>query len=476
MATTIAVLREECVQVVTGTEGKRPSVSALASVPVREASIEGWGEALAALRKDGRLPSKNVTLVLPWESISVRTITAPDMKKYKLLELVQHEMQQREQQPMAADYISFGEAEAGKVQLYCAAVRIDMLEQLVQLFASLGVRLGRVTTPMESRLALPQFLRDVQQKTCIWLCFEGASVQSLLWEKGVYRYAGRSRIFSEPGTVDFGTEVTRNVSGTLQFQSARRGEPITDVYWAGCDADNFSVCVPGLENMNLHAHALPAPDGLRLPQGVAFSDCADGIGALMTAKDERYDLLAAAKRLDTAKREPTDHNLRYFAVPIVLMAAGLLIWGGIAGANFVTSRKVSSIQDWLTDPSIIEQYGEAVSKNDINDSILRDAAEAARLSDSLASYPDVDTALIAKIRAAGGEKVDMVLTGWASETGEIQFEARSTDVIDIPAYVLALEKTGLFRSVTYTGYNYTDGQYILSLSCILEGKEATTQP
>lgn len=48
----------------------------------------------------------------------------------------------------------------------------------------------------------------MRSKACVWLCFEGASVQSLLWENGVYRYAGRSRIFSEPGTVDFGTEVT----------------------------------------------------------------------------------------------------------------------------------------------------------------------------------------------------------------------------------------------------------------------------
>lgn len=472
MATTIAVLREECVQLVTGTEGKRPSVSELLSVPVREASMESWGEALAALRKEGKLPTRNVTLVLPWESVSTRTITAPEMKKAKLMELVQHEMQ-RGGDKAAADYVPLGAAEDGKVQLYCASVRLDILVQFQQMFQSLGVRLSRITTPMEARLALPRFIREMGDRACIWLCFEGASVQSLLWENGVYRYAGRSRIFSEPGTVDFGTEVTRNVSGTLQFQSARRGEPITDVYWAGCDKDNFSVCLPGLENMGLRASALPAPDGLRLPGGQAFSDYADGIGALMTPREARYDLLAAAKNAGAVKAEPTSHNLRYFAVPIALMAAGLIVWGGIAVSNLLLSRKVSGIEDWLADPSIIEQYGEAVRKNDINDSILADRDEANRLRESLATYPDVDTTLIDKIRAAGGEKVSMVLTGWNSETGEIQFEAHSSDVIDIPSYVLSLENTGLFRSVTYTGYNYTDGQYILSLSCILEGKEAT---
>lgn len=471
MATTIAVLREECVQLVTGTEGKRPSVSELITVPVREASMESWGEALASLRKEGKLPQRNVTLVLPWESVNTRTITAPEMKIPRLIELVQHEMQRGEDK-VASDYIPFGEAEAGKVQLYCASVRLDLVHEMQQMFRSLGVQLRRITTPMEARLALPQHISEMRSKACVWLCFEGASVQSLLWENGVYRYAGRSRIFSEPGTVDFGTEVTRNVSGTLQFQSARRGEAITDVYWVGCDRDNFSVCMPGLENMGLRAAALPAPDGLRLPGGKVFSDYADGIGALMTAKQERYDLLAAARRFSQTKAEPTSHNLRYFAVPIALMAAGVLVWGSIAVSNFLLSRRVHSIESWLADPSIIEQYGEAVRKNQINDSILSDVSEADRLRESLATYPDVDTALIDKIRAAGGEKVEMVLTGWNAETGEIQFEAHSADVIDIPSYVLSLENTKLFRSVTYTGYNYTDGQYVLSLSCILEGKEA----
>lgn len=44
---------------------------------------------------------------------------------------------------------------------------------------------------------------------------------SLLVENGEYRYSSRSRIFSEPGTVDFGTEMTRNVSGTMQFHTGK---------------------------------------------------------------------------------------------------------------------------------------------------------------------------------------------------------------------------------------------------------------
>ena len=66
----------------------------------------------------------------------------------------------------------------------------------------------------------------------------------------------------------------------------------------------------------------------------------------------------------------------------------------------------------------------------------------------------------------------MVLTGYDATTGALQFDAQSGSVIDIPSYVLKLQKTGLFRKVDNTGYTYEDGVYVLSLNCILLGEEA----
>ena len=94
------------------------------------------------------------------------------------------------------------------------------------------------------------------------------------------------------------------------------------------------------------------------------------------------------------------------------------------------------------------------------------------LTDALATYPQVDSALMSKISAAGGAQVSMVLTGYDAATGALQFDAQSGSVIDIPSYVLKLQKTGLFRKVDYTGYTYEDGVYVLSLNCILLGEEA----
>ena len=87
----------------------------------------------------------------------------------------------------------------------------------------LGLRLGSVTVPMAGRLRLLRAMPSLQSMTFVCLCFEGSSVLSLLVENGAYRYSSHSRVFSEPGTLDFGTEMTRSVSGTM----LSRGHPGT---------------------------------------------------------------------------------------------------------------------------------------------------------------------------------------------------------------------------------------------------------
>ena len=122
----------------------------------------------------------------------------------------------------------------------------------------------------------------------------------------------------------------------------------------------------------------------------------------------------------------------------------------------------------------IEQYNEANEKQQYNDTLVQGLQQVQNLTDALATYPNVDSVLMAKIGAAGGEQVSMVLTGYDASTGALQFEAQSSSVIDIPSYVLKLQKTGLFQKVDYTGYAYDEGVYVLSLNCILQsgGEEA----
>lgn len=282
MNTTVLALQEEQVLAAVGRPGAKPSVQALYHAPAHGGGMENWERAVGALWQAHDLPTRGITLVLPDEAVTTHTVTAPRMPESRLEELVQHEMRAHDGQPVAADYLPLGTDADGRQQLFCAACRRETMAGYLAMADRLGLRLGSVTVPMAGRLRLLRAMPSLQSMTFVCLCFEGSSVLSLLVENGAYRYSSRSRVFSEPGTLDFGTEMTRSVSGTMQFHTTGRpASPLTDVFYAGCPDDDFEVCLAGIRGLGLRVNRLPECPAFRtLPNGERLSDwlgCAEAL-------------------------------------------------------------------------------------------------------------------------------------------------------------------------------------------------------
>ena len=282
MNTTVLALQEEQVLAAVGRPGAKPSVQALYRAPAHGGGMENWERAVGALWQAHDLPTRGITLVRPDEAVPTHTVTAPRMPESRLEELVQHEMRAHDGQPVAADYLPLGTDADGRQQLFCAACRKETMAGYLAMADRLGLRLGSVTVPMAGRLRLLRAMPSLQTMTFVCLCFEGSSVLSLLVENGAYRYSSRSRVFSEPGTLDFGTEMTRSVSGTMQFHTTGRpASPLTDVFYAGCPDDDFEVCLAGIRELGLRVSRLPECPAFRtLPNGERLSDwlgCAEAL-------------------------------------------------------------------------------------------------------------------------------------------------------------------------------------------------------
>lgn len=282
MNTTVLALQEEQVLAAVGRPGAKPSVQALYRAPAHGGGMENWERAVGALWQAHDLPTRGITLVLPDEAVTTHTVTAPRMPESRLEELVQHEMRAHDGQPVAADYLPLGTDADGRQQLFCAACRKETMAGYLAMADRLGLRLGSVTVPMAGRLRLLRAMPSLQSMTFVCLCFEGSSVLSLLVENGAYRYSSRSRVFSEPGTLDFGTEITRSVSGTMQFHTTGRpASPLTDVFYAGCPDDDFEVCLAGIRELGLRVSRLPECPAFRtLPNGERLSGwlgCAEAL-------------------------------------------------------------------------------------------------------------------------------------------------------------------------------------------------------
>lgn len=186
----------------------------------------------------------------------------------------------------------------------------------------------------------------------------------------------------------------------------------------------------------------------------------------MIRANKELDLLRSYRRLMRGKKGRSG-LLHHFLTP----AAACLLVCVLLMMNSSLSSRTDDVNDWLLDPAVTQQYSEAADRQQYNDSLVQALGQVQALTDALATYPQVDSALISRIGAAGGAEVSMSLTGYDADTGALRFDAQSTSVIDIPGYVLKLQSLGLFRKVDYTGYTYEDGMYVLSLNCILQGKE-----
>ena len=286
MNTTVLALQEEQVLAAVGRPGAKPSVQALYRAPAHGGGMENW-------EKGGRrtlagsidLPTRGITLVLPDEAVTTHTVTAPRMPESRLEELVQHEMRRaRRISRSAADYLPLGTDADGRQQLFCAACRKETMAGYLAMADRLGLRLRQRYRPhgRTAHACCAPCQSHAKHRPVVCLCFEGSSVLSLLVENGAYRYSSRSRVFSEPGTLDFGTEMTRSVSGTMQFHTTGRpASPLTDVFYAGCPDDDFEVCLAGIRELGLRVSRLPECPAFRaLPNGERLSDwlgCAEAL-------------------------------------------------------------------------------------------------------------------------------------------------------------------------------------------------------
>ena len=278
----VVSMLEARIQVALGRPGRHPRVQALYSVPYDRLLGDAWEQALDALWHRYSLPRKGICLIPPWEEAVTRVLTLPNMMPKQLGQAVRHELQPSGDGEVVTDYLPLSREEK-LLTVLGGACRLPVLERYIQGFEGLGLELDRVSVPLEGPLKLLSATEEMRDKTCLWLLFDGGVVVSLLAERGNCRYAGRGRVFSRPGTEDFGREVAGVVSGAIQFQSAKQQTgPITHVYFGGCPEEGFAPCVAGIRALGPAVEPLPLCRRFRaFPEGEALGDWADCVGSFL---------------------------------------------------------------------------------------------------------------------------------------------------------------------------------------------------
>lgn len=469
MSETVIVLQDEGILAVTGKTGDSPKIEQVTRI-----DTEGYGEPVAlwkeALQKYvNQYHPGSVKLVLPSSYSSGRITRIPYAKGKQLDKMAQQVLKEHFENEIA-DY-GVIQADKKKGIILCGGgAEKEVLRQFRDIGKEIGLSIAEITIPMEGLLNVLESVKEYKNKTAIFLFFEESSVTSILYKEGSYHYSTRSRIFSERGTTNFGTEIVRSISGILQFYATTKaGEPITDIYYAGCSNDDFEVCENGIQNLGLAIH--PMRDNLRINVEGGAEYALAGIGAMITGKNKEVNLLKvlASEEKESGKAQVNIRkHLMYPGITLVICLAFIvvvMIW------NLRTGGQINDIEDWINDDQIQQEYQEANAVKEQSEQLASELSQVTQMKNNLATYPDLTEEKIAKIVDVGGSDMSVQIKSLDAESGVLTFNAISRQVIDIPGYISKLQKTGLFSSVDYTGYQYGNEEYSLELSCVLKGEE-----
>lgn len=469
MSQTVLVIKDEAILAASGKEGKSPQFKKLEKIELKGfgESFSRWKEGIQKLSE--RMELGQVRLVLPASMCAAKVIELPWVKNRELGAMALREMQESFRSEIM-DYAVIESDKKTGIVLAGASVEENVLKQFLAMFEELEVEVKSVTAPMEGLLRMLPHLEGYGDRTAVYLFFEEGAVTSVLCENGKYKYSSRSRLFSEPGTLDYGTEIVRNVSGILQFHAASKSEhPITEVYYAGCPEDVFEVSREQLALMNLAVHRIGEMKGIHMPYRTECSEWYSCIGAMLNSVKGIHDINLLSSYKKNSEKEVKDTALWHHAVlPVAALALCGVIYGGIQIMNAGAQKRIDESAAWMESEDVRAVYDEAKELEEHREALNQAASLVKYTEQSKGTYPKLDNRVLTRIQAAGGSGITSHISAYDSENGEMTFVAKSMAAIDIPSYIQRLTQTNLFHTVEYTGYVFENDAYTLSLRCTME--------
>ncbi len=470
MSQTVLAFQENTILAARGLPGKSPVLSEVQQLRLQGQgdAFDRWQRTLTACGEEWKRDP--VCLVLPANLCATRVLSLPYGRGKQLAEMAARELEDSFRNE-TADYSVLRRDKKTGVDICAGGAEAASLERILKICQEAGFVVGKITVPLEGYLHVLRQLPEYGERTAIYLFFEEESMLSVLCQEGRYVYSSRSRLFSERGTYDFGTEIVRSVSGILQFSGNKEHLNITEVRYAGCGKDDFEVGMDGI--LGLHLQVFPMMEELNavMPAGESALDWIPCIGALTCPgrKEKQIDL-SRAVRHPGWKGDRTAGLIRHVFPFAAVLLCCLAVSAAVAGLNLHTDRRIRALQAEMEDETLQKKYREFLDLQAEQHRFDAGIAETGQTISALSTYPEFSSSVLHRIQSAGGSGITLFITRCDMETGILVFDASSREVLDIPSYILKLQKTGLFYTVDYTGYVYENGWYTLSLSCTMEGK------
>ncbi len=470
MNTSIYISNNE-LQVVAGEAGSRGvRFSYAATLNIKGAVLNGvitdegiLKNALTALRDaHPEISFKSVTLTLGSSLIYSKRAQLPALPDKRQIRVVENEIGLLEEgEELVYDYAVLKKDKSSSSVLL-TALKSDVIDSYLTLFSSLGMKVSRINTMVNSEIKLLRACRELTGKTFVLIVIDGVYANASLYVNGEFRLSNRVRLFAEPGMEAYATELLSLASSMIQFAYAEKNR---------AEVQDLLLVGGGEELMAALREALSLP-----VSPLALSELMGGerhmeeylyaLGSLFAAG--RDINLAARRKSGRKEKNPAVRRaLAYLplgALALVLLLVYLLVNAG----KLQKEAELNALKAYTHDPAVLAEYAEALSVIEIRNQ-LADYLSALTTKQEAASHSaEIGGELIAALLSRMGDKLTVTSYAYTAENSTLVFKASASSQLSIPELVQQLRDTGLFSDVNYNGYSSAvDGYYHCTIECVL---------
>jgi hypothetical protein len=462
---TSVYLSNNMIQIVVGDKGsKKPHISHVIQEEVSEGSLlngvitneQDLLEQLKEIWHHYKLSKKNVELVLNSAKIVSRNVALPTKNDKNIRKLLPMEFNDVQTEGVAVyDYVPLGQVkENNSYEVLAIMVEEAVLKSFVDIFGKVGINLRKISF---ARVGIQNYLAGIKGLNSagdVVLLLDGNSLISILWAEGKMAYMDKKRLFVEPGTPQFISEVVRNVSNICQIHSTRNtGKSIGGIYTAGFTADDIDLCEEQLPEAGLDYSIQPLP--CHRPDAI-FA----GSGLVNGSKE--LNLLATMK---SKKKEKSDKPRLMGLIPVFVTLAICIV------ASVGLFAYVDSLTKTLEELEYFNQNSEeannAKAYDDLQAELTKKSATiqgVTMMTDTIATYPAANSVVKQRILGLAGGDVDIDFLSYDNTTGGLKMVMKVDDPELIYEFINRLEGSGLFFYIEYTGYVRDEAAELYSIN------------
>ena len=189
---------------------------------------------------------------------------------------------------------------------------------------------------------------------------------------------------------------------------------------------------------------------MSMPEGISFSDYVSPISGLMAGK-ETINLADAFPSLKKGIKEK-GKLWKYLLPPAASLLVMAVILAALLIRNSFYETKLAGLLELQNSQAAVMGMEESQNLSSRVNTLSALLAQISDLNDAAKSYPKADTSVLEAVEDAAEGFVSVQIKGYQADTGSLSIVAYAARVDDISPYIDALEETGLFRELSYSGY------------------------